>query len=182
MGSSIAYSLMLMQKGNRILFLEPHQPNVVRAQAEFWDLLPVAKATDNEFGFMLDVKELDALAAKPEAKDAAYVLAAGIPRTDISQPKDALFLPNLKIAQGIVRRLPKCARVFVVSNPPVRLAEHLRKKGWNAIPLRACTDNLRAHIGDPQAINHAVLARKGWTQWTPAYACAEEILRTLGNK
>jgi len=174
MGSAIAYSLLLMRRGLHIQLYEPLRKNIKYAYAEYLDLQPVARITRNDISFW----SKEHYPCSPDA----YVLTAGKPRTDTSKPKLALLKPNLAIAKRLTKDCHKGRYIFIVTNPPNEIAEAL---GDNAIPLRDCTDKLRAIGGrqfwdtSPKQINEFVLTHKGHTSWTPAYACAHEILKVM---
>jgi malate/lactate dehydrogenase len=166
-GSGIAYSLLLLKKGWHIALYEPHEPSQERAKAEYFDLLPVAKARGNELTFHH---------ALPKKTD-AYVLTAGLPRKSVTQDKAALYDTNVSIVATIAKDIPEKTRIFVVTNPPKELAKFLMDKGYDAHPLRDCTDALRAKAGNAQFINNIVLSGKGYTSFTPGYAIAMEVVK-----
>jgi malate/lactate dehydrogenase len=171
MGTAIVYSLLLLRARNVIYLYEPLDENYKRAHAEFWDLRPVAEATENALmwgrNHFWDSKD-------PIRNPQAFVITAGKPRTDSKLPKKALLKTNLEIVKAITALIPDKTPIFIVTNPPVEIARELRRRGQNAIPLRACTDSMRG-----KNINEFVLNNKGFTQWTPAFACAREILKVM---
>lgn len=169
-GAEMAYTFMLLRRNMTVFLYEPNVMTQELAHAQYLDLLPVANATGN---VVFESKHVPA---------DLYVLCAGVPRTDPCRPKSELFDANLKIALDAVKHVPTVKPLFVVSNPPVMLAEALREHGYAAIPLRKCTDNLRGKVGDPDLMNMSVLRMKGYTQFTPAYACVSEILRRTETK
>jgi hypothetical protein len=163
MGCEIAYTLMLLRSGLELTLEEPLKENKRKAQAEYWDLLPVAKATGNHVCLSYGNVPMD-----------AYILTAGIPRKNPKMPKEYLLKENLRIAEQLTRMIPPEKPLFVVSNPPNEIANELRIRGQNAIPLRACTDAMRG-----KKVNEFVLTHKGYTAYTPAYACAREIIKHM---
>lgn len=167
MGAGIAYSLMLMGSGLELRLYEPHAPNKQLARAEFYDLMPVAVATGNDL----------CLLEYGTGNADYYVLCAGKPRTSSDTPKSDLLAENLAIAAKVMRPVPPAAWVFVVANPPKEIAEWLTQTGYLALPLRDATDMLRSACGDGKSMNTFVLDNKGYTHYTPAFACARAIMR-----
>jgi len=168
-GSAIAYSLLLKARNLDILLCEPHEPNRMKALAEYSDLLPVAKATRNKLAFSPGIPNSCQF----------YVITSGHPRKTPSTSKDSLFAENWRIIFSILQRIPKNKFIAVVTNPPTRLATRARKVGWpRTAPLRFCTDELRAKVRW-EGLNDFVLQHKGHTAWTPGFACAQEILAVV---
>lgn len=179
MGSTIAYSLFWsslvrsIRDRDVIYFWEPLEENHKKALAEFWDLKPVADATGNALIWGKNrYWNLHDNLRNPQA----FIITAGKPRTDSKTSKKALLKTNLPIVERLTALIPDRTPIFIVTNPPVEIARELRRRGQNAIPLRACTDSMRG-----KKINEFVLNNKGYTRWTPAFACANEILRVMGN-
>jgi hypothetical protein len=168
LGSAIAYTLMLMGKDNDLHLLEYHQPSRKRAIAEYYDLLPVAIRTGNR------------LHSTDIGQGGVYIITAGVPRRTLKQSKKGLFTTNKAILASILPRLDKDKLVFIATNPPEELANWARSQGYYAVPLRKCTDDLRLNYGGKK-INDIVLRDKGYTQYTPAYACVCEILATTSS-
>jgi hypothetical protein len=167
MGAAIIYSMMLMAGGLNIRLAEPHKPNRKRARAEYCDLLPVALATRNKLTFGFSVS----------SSSDCYIITAGLARKSPATTKEELFARNLPIALASAARIPKGKRIFIVSNPPKQLAARLNGAGWlRAVPLREETDKLRARAGDTKELNEFVLLNKGFTQFTPGFACAKAVL------
>ena len=179
-GSAIAYSLLLKARNLDILLCEPHEPNRMKALAEYSDLLPVAKATRNKLAFSPGIPNSCQF----------YVITSGHPRQTPDTTKDSLFTENWRIVFSALQRIPRNKLIGLVTNPPNRLATHARGRGWpRTAPLRFCTDELRAKVRW-EGLNDFVLQHKGHTAWTPGFACAQEILavvraqtpRTSGNR
>jgi malate/lactate dehydrogenase len=160
MGSAIIYTMMLLEKGNTFYMREFHPKNKRRAFAEQYDLRPVAKATGNHLLYYTN------------KKSDAYIITAGLPRENTTQTKQSLFKVNREIMAKVMKDLPKDKPIFIITNPPNELAKHFSWQGYRTVALRQCTDSLR----NSTAINDFVLTHKGYTQWTPAYACATYIL------
>ena len=159
LGSAIAYTMMLLSKGNTFCLREYYEQAHDKMVGEYYDLLPVAKATGNN------------LIVHTNQKPDAYIIAAGIPRTDARYEKHQLFYANYTIINEFLDQLPRGKPIFVATNPPVEICERLKYRGYDAIPLRKCTDDLR----NSQEHNEIVLKNKGFTQYTPAFAIATAI-------
>lgn len=165
-GSAIAYTLLLTRFDFSLALTEPSDKFRERAFAEFYDLAPIADFHGIELSF----------STKPSMDSDIYVIASGKPRQSKNESKEALFKDNWGIVQKVVKNIPKQARLYIVTNPPNRIASNLRFKGFkDVIPLRSCTDSLRGRIGNPERINELVLDGKGYTQYTPGWACADKI-------
>lgn len=170
MGAAIAYTLLLGPFDVDIMLTEPLKENRNKAAAELWDLAPVAKATGNNVS-LVGVGDQDCIC------DLA-VVTAGKPRTSIKQSKKSLLKVNQTIVEEATKFIPYSTPIFVVTNPPNELANELRRRGHDCvIPLRKCTDKLRG-----KKVNEFVLTHKGHTMYTPAFACAREIIRYLNKE
>ena len=163
LGCAIAYTLLCTHSGNAVSLHEPYGANRRRATGEFWDLLPVAKATGNTLSLAKSI---------PPAE--VYIVTSGLPRTDPKQPKSALFGVNLGIVSDSLRGAKKGAIVYVATNPPKEICEVLVKQGIDARPLRKCTDSLRGR--DAKNINARAFKGKGFTEWTPAWAMVKGVM------
>ena len=170
MGSSIAYTLMLGPHDLDILLSEPLAENQKKAEAELWDLAPVAKATGNTIS-LVPMGEQD-------YRCNLVIVTAGKARTSPEQTKHSLLKANQAIVEDATLFVPPSTPIFIVTNPPIELARELRRRGHtNVIPLRKCTDKLRG-----KKVNEFVLVNKGHTMWTPAYACAKEIINHMSKE
>ena len=92
------------------------------------------------------------------------------------QKKEELLGVNMGVVTEIAKWIPNTKPLYIATNPPNELATHLKKLGFDARPLRRCTDNLRRKAGDATYINRAVMDVKGYTFWTPGFACAREVM------
>jgi hypothetical protein len=101
-----------------------------------------------------------------------YVITCGLPRKNTSTPKSQLLDANLPIVRGLINQIPPSKRVYVATNPPKEICQVLGR----GIPLRDCTDRLRALAGNPDELNRRALERKGFTAFTPGYAMARQLL------
>ena len=100
----------------------------------------------------------------------------------VREPEDeaGLFRKNAPIMDSCVEGISYGAKIFVATNPPVELAGYLREANYYSVhPLRSCTDDLRSACGDHRKLNKMAFDTKGFTQWSPGYACAKEILEEL---
>ena len=146
---------------------EMHHMNKRKAKAEFWDLVPVAKATGNKLIW----------AEKPIVAD-KHIITAGRPRQDASQSKESLFGWNLGIVSEIVKHMHKTKKpIYIATNPPKEITLALKRQGYDTRELRTCTDQLRSKAGDLETLNSQVINGKGTTQFTPALAIAMEVMR-----
>jgi len=178
-GSAIANALLLLSKGIHVNCIEPYRPNWKHALGEIYDLLPVAVATGNEFTWDNRVP----------SNSSIYVITSGKPRQSPKETKENLYWTNMPIVEKIMKDIPKDVPVFIVTNPPNIIAQTLRGNSplcprWHAYPLRAVTDDVRAAGAtaicmDGKELNNETLRRKGFTQYTPGFACAQYILREI---
>jgi len=169
LGAAVAFELLHYPKVNKITLVETFQPSFKKMVGEYWDLAPVARAAG------ISLSKMNKL---PTEFDAA-IITAGVPRKSTKDDKNALFATNLPIVVGILSCFPEKSKAFIATNPPNDLAKWAVEKGYDAIPLRACTDDLRSAMGDCKAINSHVLDNKGTTQWTAAYAICKEVMSKL---
>ena len=167
MGSCMAYTMLLQNEKVHIILTEPVKEFRNKAKAEYYDLLPVARATKNKLEFRTTISKTSD----------AYILTAGQPRTSPKQSKESLYEYNSELILGFLKKIPNRMPLFVVTNPVYKLTKLLKRHGHIAIPLRKCTDKLRKD----KKINNKVLKHKGHTQYTPAYACAHTIQQLIGG-
>jgi len=163
LGGALAYTLLVNHSNNTIVLFEPHGENKVRANGEFWDLLPVANATGNKL-----------LLAPTTPKADVYIVTSGKSRTNVKQKKEELLGLNLGIVCDCLRGASEKAMVYIATNPPKEICKGLERFGIKAKPLRACTDSLRGR--DAPRTNRRAFVGKGFTQWTPAFAMVKEIM------
>jgi malate/lactate dehydrogenase len=171
LGAAISFELLHHKEVKKLTLVETFQPSVKKMDGEYWDLLPVARAEGIGLWKMTHI---------PKGVD-AIIISAGLPRKSTSQSKADLYADNLPILAGLLssENVNNDTLVFIASNPPNELAAWAKEKGYDAYPLRACTDDLRQKVGDFKTINANVLDNKGTTQWTAAYAIVNETLRVI---
>lgn len=167
LGSELAYTFALLTN-HQLMLTEPHEPNYDRAVAEYLDLLPVAKHRRVDL----------AITPKVTPFSDIYIITSGERRRNLLMPKAALIWHNYDIVERIAKKIPKGKKVFVATNPPKEIC---RRLGTGAIPLRECTDYIRAQAGSKEKINKLVLENKGYTSFTPAYAMALRVLFDMDN-
>lgn len=164
LGINIANALMIAQPNERhiISLYEPLSANRQKVyNGDFMEMIMVAKATGNS---VIWKKNID-------NKSDVYIITAGKPRISSKQNKAELYAENLQIVSKL---MPKTdALVYIATNPPEEIAKTL-----NAIPLRACTDDLRKACwgNNWKRMNDLILDTKGYTSFAPAIAIVNQIL------
>ena len=167
LGAAIANALLLRNEGLALTLYEPHSPSHARAKAEFYDLLPVARVTNNKLLFV------DRLPA-----NMPLIITAGIPRKSVNESKASLFGKNMGIVLSIVKDRPK-QKLFIATNPPIEISARLNELGYNAVECRKCTDHIRKRMNCIDDLNAFVLEHKGYTAFTPGIAIAERVMEEL---